>query len=141
MAAVEDIALRGWYLRNPGRTPVKGAPVAERRAHLSNTIEVLKRYPHYQLALLDEREARELKVTPETFWEILGAQRVLINARSLDIDDQPVDLDITLDEPSIVGAFVEHFESHWQRIAPQHRDKDWVIAWLEGQLRDIPAKD
>ena len=56
-------------------------------------------------------------------WEILGEQRVLINACSLDSDDQPVDLDITLDEPGIVAAFVEHFESHWRRMAPEHRDK------------------
>jgi hypothetical protein len=141
MEAVEGIALRGEYQRNAAIRPTKGAPVTERREHLANTIDVLKRYPHYRLALLDEREAQNLKVTRETFWEILGAQRVLLNARSLDIEDQPVDLDITLDEPSIVAGFVEHFESHWHRIAPEHRDKAWVIAWLEAQLRAIPETD
>jgi hypothetical protein len=141
MEAVEAIALRGEYLRNAAIRPTnktKGAPAVERRAHLTNAIDVLRRYPHYQLALLDEREAQELQVTRETFWEVLGAQRVLLNARSLDSEDQPVDLDITLDEPSIVAAFVEHFESHWSRIAPEHRDKAWVIAWLEGQARATP---
>jgi len=141
MQSVKDIALHGWYLRNATARPAEGAPVAERRAHLENAIDVLKRYPRYQLALLDEREAHELKVTRETFWEILGEQRVLINARSLDLENQPVDLNITLDEPGIVAAFVEHFESHWRHIAPEHRDKNWVIKWLESQLRSIPNED
>ena len=138
MQSIEDIAQHGWYLRNAEVRPTKGAPVAERRQHLQNTIDVLRRYPHFQLALLDEGEAEELQVTRETQWEMLGEQRVLINARSLDSEDQPVDLDITLDEPGIVAAFVEHFESHWRRIAPEHRDRDWVIKWLEEQLRAIP---
>jgi hypothetical protein len=141
MRSIEEIVERGWYLRNAEARPTKGAPVAERRQHLQNMIDVLRRYRHFQLGLLDDGEAEELRVTRETQWEILGEQRVLINARSLDSDDQPVDLDITLDEPSIVAAFVEHFESHWRRIAPQHRDKEWVIKWLEGQLRDVPNKD
>ena len=46
--------------------PTKGAPVAERRQHLQNTIAVLARYPHFQLALLDDGEAAELRVTRET---------------------------------------------------------------------------
>jgi hypothetical protein len=140
MQAVRDIALHGWYLRNAEAVPTKGAPAAERRAHLTNAIQTLKRYAQYQLALLDEREASDLKVTRETFWEILGEQRVLINARSLDLENQPVDLNITLDEPGIVAAFVEHFEAHWRRITPEHRDKAWVIKWLEEQLRSIPAE-
>jgi transcriptional regulator with XRE-family HTH domain len=141
MQSIQDIAQRGWYLRNAEARPTKGATVAERRQHLQNAIDVLRRYPHFQLGLLDDGAAEELRVTRETQWEILGAQRVLINARSLDSDDQPVDLDITLDEPGIVAAFVEHFESHWRRIAPQHRDKEWVIKWLDEQLRDIPDAD
>jgi transcriptional regulator with XRE-family HTH domain len=141
MQAAQDIALHGWYQRNAEITPTKGAPVAERRAHLTNAINTLKRYPRYQLALLDEREANELRVTRETFWEILGEQRVLINTRSLDIENHPVDLNITLDEPGIVAAFVEHFESHWRHIAPEHRDKAWVIKWLEDRFNEIPATD
>ena len=56
-------------------------------------------------------------------WEILGEQRVFINACSIDSDDQPVYMDITLNEPSIVAAFVDYYESLWQRIAQEHRDK------------------
>jgi hypothetical protein len=141
MQAIEDIARHGWYLRNATYRPVKSAPVAERREHLTNAIKVLRRYDHYQLALLDKREEDELKVTRETFWEILGGQRALINARSLDAEDQPIDLNITLDEPSIVAAFVDYFESLWRRIDPEHRDKDFVIARLEEQLLAIPDND
>ena len=141
MQSIEDIVKHGWYLENAQIRPTKGAPVAERRQHLENAIAVLERYPHFQLALLDEDEARELKVTRETMWEILGGQRVLINACSIDSDDQPVYMDITLDEPSIVAAFVNYYESLWQRIAQEHRDKEWVIAWLKKRLRDIPKVD
>jgi transcriptional regulator with XRE-family HTH domain len=141
MQSIEDIVRHGWYLRNAEVRPTKGAPVAERRQHLLNMIAVLRRYPHYQLALLDERETEELRVNRETYWEVLGAERVLFNTRSLDADAQPVDLDITLDEPSMVAAFVDYYESLWQRVAPEHRDKDWIIAWLEGQLRAIPDAD
>jgi transcriptional regulator with XRE-family HTH domain len=138
MQSIQDIVSHGWYLENAQLRPTKGAPVAERRQHLENAIAVLERYPHFQLALLDADEARELKVTRETMWEILGEERILINACSIDSDDQPVYLDITLDEPNIVAAFVNYYESLWQRIAPQHRDKEWVIAWLKKRLRDIP---
>jgi transcriptional regulator with XRE-family HTH domain len=141
MQSIEDIVSHGWYLENAQLRPTKGAPVAERRQHLENAIAVLERYPHFQLALLDEREARELKVIRETMWEALGAERVLINACSIDSDDQPVYMDITLNEPNIVAAFVSYYESLWQRIAPEHRDKKWVIAWLNKQLRDIPDAD
>jgi transcriptional regulator with XRE-family HTH domain len=141
MQSIKDIAQYGWYLRNAEARPTKGAPVAERRQHLQNMIDVLRRYPHFQLGLLDDGEAEELRVTRETQWEILGEQRVLINARSLDSEDQPVDLDITLDEPGIVAAFVEHFESHWRRMAPEHHDRDWVITWLEERLNEIPSAD
>ena len=138
MQSIEDIVEHGWYLENAQLRPTTGAPVAERRLHLHTMIAVLQRYPHVQLALLDEQEAHALQVTRETVWEILGQQRVLINACSIDSDDQPVDLDITLDERHLVAAFVAHFESHWQRIAPAHRDKQWVIAWLKKRLREIP---
>jgi hypothetical protein len=141
MQSIEEIAQHGWYLRNAEVVPTKGAPIAERRQHLQNAIRALKKYDHYQLGLLGQREAEELRVNQETQWEILGEQRVLINARSLDSEDQPVDLDITLNEPGIVAAFVEHFEAHWRRIAPEHRDKAWVIKWLEEQLRSIPDED
>jgi hypothetical protein len=137
MQSIKDIVQHGWYLENAQIRPTKGAPVAERRQHLENMIDVLRRYSHFQLALLDEEEARELKVTRETMWEALSAERVLINACSIDSDDQPVYVDITLNEPSIVAGFVNYYESLWQRIAQEHRDKKWVIAWLEKQLRDI----
>jgi hypothetical protein len=141
MQSIEDIVSHGWYLENAQIRPTKGAPVAERRQHLENAIAVLDRYPRFQLALLDEDEARELKVTRETMWEILGGERVLINACSIDSDDQPVYMDITLNEPSIVAAFVNYYESLWQRIATEHRDKAWVIKWLEERLHAIPNKD
>jgi transcriptional regulator with XRE-family HTH domain len=141
MQSIEDIVSHGWYLENAQIRPTKGAPVAERRQHLENAIAVLERYPHFQLALLDEGEANALKVTRETMWEALGGERVLINACSIDGDDQPVYMDITLNEPNIVAAFVNYYESLWQRIAQAHRDKKWVIAWLKKRLRDIPDAD
>jgi hypothetical protein len=141
MQAIEDIVERGWYLENAQIRPTKGAPVAERRQHLENAIAVLERYPHFQLGLLDDGEARELKVTRETMWEILGEERVLINACSIDSDDLPVYMDITLNEPNIVAAFVNYYESLWQRIAHTHRDKKWVIAWLKKRLRDLSDAD
>jgi hypothetical protein len=139
--SIEDIVEHGWYLENAQIRPTKGAPVAERKQHLENAIAMLERYPHFQLALLDEDEARELNVTRETMWEVLGGERVLINACSIDSDDQPVYIDITLNEPSIVTAFVHYYESLWQRIAQEHRDKKWVTAWLKMQLRDISDTD
>jgi hypothetical protein len=141
MQSIEDIVSHGWYLENAEIRPTKGAPMAERRQHLQNAIAVLERYPRFHLALLDEDEARKLKVTRETMWEALGAERVLINACSIDSDDQPVYMDITLNEPSIVAGFVNYYESLWQRIKQEHRDKKWVIAWLKKRMRDIPETD
>ena len=42
MQSIEDIAQHGWYLENAEIRPTKGAPVAERRQHLQNTIDVLR---------------------------------------------------------------------------------------------------
>jgi len=51
MQSLKDIAQHGWYLRNAEARPTKGAPVAERKQHLQNMIDVLrhgiKHGPHH----------------------------------------------------------------------------------------------
>ena len=115
------------------------ASVEERRQHLQSAIDVLNRYSNFQIALLDADEEEALAVHQATYWEVVGADRVLINARTLTREGQPTDIEIVIDEPTIVAGCIAHFDQLWERIKPRNRDKEYVVWWLERQLESLQA--
>jgi hypothetical protein len=141
MQAVEQLALHGRYLRyaeQASEQARQGANPEERHEHLRNAIDVLRAYDHYELALADHEDAAALALTPQTFWEVLGDTRVLLNTWARGRDGHTVDINLAIDEPTLVAGFRAHFDQLWECIKPRNRDKDYVIWWLEQQLKIIP---
>jgi hypothetical protein len=137
MRAVQRMVHEGFYLRNIAREPTVPAPVEDRIEHLCNAIRVLREHENFELALVDAFEEAALPVLPETYWEVTGNTRALVNIRTLDAADRPVDVDIVIAESTISAAFQHYFELLWERIAPRNREKEFVISWLEQQLEMV----
>jgi hypothetical protein len=153
--AIERLAQEGRYSRYTERhagtmgkgksgkmgkqEPQEVASVEERRQHLHSAIALLEAHDNFQIALLDADEEKALGVQMGTYWEVVGADRVLINARTLDAHAEPMDIEIAIDEPTTVAGCLAHFDQLWERIMPRNRDKDYVIWWLERQLESVPV--
>jgi hypothetical protein len=105
---------------------------AERREHLEYTLFLLKTYEQYQLALIDAEEAQAIPT--EMFWEVAAENTVILNTWATGTHGKDVFVDVVINEPTIAHAFHDYFEELWDRIAPAHKDKAQVIAWLEQQL-------
>ncbi|HEU5368653.1 MAG TPA: hypothetical protein VFU69_09320, partial [Ktedonobacterales bacterium] len=109
----------------------------ECREQLEYTLLLLKTHEHYQLALIDEEE--EQAIPTEMFWEVAGASTVVLNTWATETHGKDVLVDVVINEPTIAHAFHDYFEELWERIAPAHKDKAQVIAWLEQQLALLNA--
>ena len=110
---------------------------AARREQLERAIYLLKTYEHYKLALIDEEE--EQVIPAEMFWEVAGQKTVLMLSWSTDMTGKDIVIELIINEPTIVQAFQDYFTELWERIAPAHKDKGQVIAWLEQQLAHLSA--
>jgi transcriptional regulator with XRE-family HTH domain len=107
---------------------------AERVEHIRHLITLLRTYERYQLALLDEEEERQLGVREETQWAATGAGEAMVTVRALNAEGKPHDLDLLITEPTFAPAFRQHYLELWERIKPEHRDREHVITWLEWQI-------
>lgn len=133
MRAVRRLAREGIYPHS-----AHPAPPEARREHLENVIRLLRTHENYQLALADPAEEEAARISPETMWEVTGNTRALVNTRTLDTNGQVAEMDLLIDESTIVAAFHHHFEQTWERIAPRNKEKAHVIDWLSRQIELIP---
>jgi hypothetical protein len=103
-----------------------------RREQLERTIYLLRTCQRFEIALIDEEE--EQFVPAEMFWEVAGQKTVVMLSWSSDMKDKDIIIELVINEPTIVHTFHDYFKELWDRIAPEHKDKSQVIAWLEQQL-------
>jgi hypothetical protein len=115
-------------------SPLVGAsaPIPIRVEHLRRTVDLLRTYPRYRMALLDESEEHEVPPSPQM--NITGANKVMLGAWTLTSDGSAGIADLLITEPTLVAAFREHFHALWRKITPRNRDKRHVIQWLERQI-------
>lgn len=109
------------------------ATPAERVKHLQAVIDRLKKYPNYELSLLDDSIADEVA---ETYWWVKGkegAGTVFLRTWRQD-EDRRIELRLEIIDPIIVEAFREYFMTLWARLPTANRDKSQVIAWLQEQI-------
>lgn len=135
--AVERMVQAGEPPGNDRFPPGIKLPPQARREQLERAIHLLKTHPCYELALLDEEE--EQFVPTEMFWEVAGKQTALMLCWSTDKTGKDIVIELVIHEPAIVQAFHDYFAELWGRIAPAHKDKTRVIAWLEQQLALLSA--
>jgi hypothetical protein len=104
-------------------------------SHLQNAVQMLQDHDNYRIALLDADEANEIFVQP--FWEVTGTESVLIQTRLDGEEGEEADLGIKITEKNIVKTFQVYFKSLWEGVSSDHREKDWVIWWLERQIDEL----
>lgn len=98
-----------------------------RHAHLSNTIQLLHDNDNFHLALLNAKEEQALY---NSYWLAAGDHTVLLEVYRPTDRGVERQINMAVTESSIVRAFQDYADELWEKIAPDHRNKDWVIAEL-----------
>lgn len=137
--AVELMVETGVYLANGQREPLVEVPPEARREHLLNVIRLLREQENYHLALVPDDALARVRISPDTFWEVLGGTQAMLNTPTQDARRRAAAMDVVITEPQIAAAFQFYFDSLWERIPPLNRDRRYVIWWLERQLEKVPA--
>lgn len=116
----------------------------ERKEHIKSILALLDN-PNYELALLDDTELEICR----TSWLIKGDHTLLLETwhpitrtNTIQEDSQrdetpPGEIDLIIQEPTLVQAFRSHFLSIWKNIPSQNKSKVAIRKWLEGQLKQI----
>jgi hypothetical protein len=107
-------------------------PPQLRLEHLCHVASMLRTYPNYHLALLDRGEEERLSVEPAR--EVNGDHDAFIGTWSRDEHGEVVRVDLHIAEGTIVWALREHFESLWERIAEQHRERTYALRCVQEQI-------
>lgn len=127
-SALDALATNGDY---PPDAPPSGLrwPVELRLAQMESLRDLLRDYPRYQLALLSEDEVR--RISPEPTYVINGGDTAFIRTWSRDSSGERVVINLEVAEPRLVEALATHFDEQWEQIAELHRDKDYVIKYID----------
>ncbi|HEY7349195.1 MAG TPA: hypothetical protein VH599_12855 [Ktedonobacterales bacterium] len=129
---IERLIHHGEAPRNDRLPPGFTLSEKARRQQLEYAIHLLRTHEHYELAIIDEEE--EQFVPSEMFWEVAGQHTALMLSWSTDRTGKDIMIELVINESTIVHAFHDYFTELWERIAPEHKDKAHIIAWLEQQL-------
>lgn len=129
--ALMELVDAGQY---PPDEPVFGItmPLPLRLQHLRHLVGILRKYPHYQLILADAAE--ESAFPSSTYCMITGGSDAFLSLWSRDVTGRPIQVPLHITEPTLVGALRAYFDDVCEHIAEQNRDKEQVIAWLNGQI-------
>lgn len=128
---LDELAESGRYDYDDPQSGQDASPQM-RLEHLRNIVDMLKTYDRYHLALLDPREEREIPTIPAR--EVAGGDDAFIGTWSRDASEAAVTVALHITEPTIVSALREHLDDLWGRIAEGHREKRYVIAYLERHI-------
>lgn len=140
LSALRQMVERGAYVRDDAPEGYDPADLAVRIEHLRSAIAALETYDNYSLALVDDHEAARFGIRPDTYWAVVGETRAMLNVRAPDAHGRLVDADADVTEPTIAAGFAHHFDSLWERIARQYRDKAYVVKSLRQQLAQLEAQ-
>jgi hypothetical protein len=103
-------------------------------AYIQTCIDMLNRFPNYEVALLDDHELGLIRANSSDsiiYWLVKGTQGVQIETWLQTVGGESRHLHVAISESSIASAFQEHFQDVWNRVSARNRDKDYVKWWLE----------
>ncbi|QGQ99622.1 hypothetical protein EHS13_34540 [Paenibacillus psychroresistens] len=129
MRAFEHLIMTGEHVKNSYFRPT---PV-DIKLHLEHLIGLLKRHKGFEVALVSDNQYELLN---QAEWEIKGDHTITIGVTAKNAGNNNVAL-LTITEGTILAAFQESFWDLWERIIPIHRDKAFVISWLEERMMSI----
>lgn len=97
--------------------------------HLQNAIDMLKKYPNYEIALVDDEE----QINP--IWMVAGSRGeevVFIEILKEGSGQVVIFISLRIEEERVVKAFKSYFETLWRKnSSPKNENKSRVIQWLE----------
>lgn len=99
---------------------------------LQNIVFLLNKYDNYSVAFRSNQTSK-MTMDDEFFCVVKERQAVLLEAYEPS-GDMPVTR-LSVEEPTVVQAFVEYLDETLSHIAPVNKDKQQVVDWLEGQIR------
>lgn len=135
MRSIRLLAEAGVFTDSPARQDI-ALDWNDRIEFIRHLIGLLERHPNYELALVDESsEATSLLHN----WWVKGEHTVLLETTRPDDNGSRVEIDLMINEPTLVRGFRDAFEDIWGSIAPQFREKQEVLAWLRVQERYVSA--
>lgn len=137
--AVETLAHTGRY-SSPDALNRDTLPPERRLEHLRNVVWLLQTYPHYHLALVDERQTSASDATGipmDLKWSVMGRRSAFVGVRLPTASGSPLDASVQISEPTVVEGFYDYFQQLWERIPPGNRERERVIAWLEQRIREV----
>jgi hypothetical protein len=137
MRAVRRLALEGSYLQSVVVGAQHTLPVAERIEHLANVVALLRQHENYEIALVDTDQADEIPLLSERFWEVVGGMRVFTNMHVRAADGRIVHAGLQIEESLLVAAFQQYFDDLWERVSPRNKHKDFVVWWLQQQIKAL----
>jgi hypothetical protein len=83
-------------------------------------------------------ETDKARIATTLFWEIT-AKGVFMEAWTPDAArEKEIEINLQIEEPTVVWAFWEHFDDLWKSINPVSKDIRRVIVWLEDQIASFP---
>jgi hypothetical protein len=129
MRVIEHLVKKGQYIKNWYFRPTS----KDIAGHLKHIIWLLKTYDHFEIALVSENQFALLN---QTEWDIKGDHTMVMGVLPKNDKDSNVEL-LAITEGTILSAFQEYFDDLWERINPLHKDKEFVIAWMEGMLKKL----
>ncbi|MBI3978537.1 MAG: helix-turn-helix transcriptional regulator [Chloroflexi bacterium] len=123
--------------RHVGTDPLQvPATREERLKHLQAVVDLLKTYPNYELGLVDDPQATDLA---EISWHLKGSE----GEGTLFLDtwcpdgEHRAEMSLEISQRDVVEAFRAYFWSLWESLPAPNRDKQQVIAWLEGHIARV----
>lgn len=131
-SVIERMAAGDDYIRPDDPQAGFDVSLGQRLEHLRHVAEIVRTYPNYHLALPNSREEELLSIEPARCVD--GDHDAFINTVSHDERGETVRVDLHITEGTIVWALREHFDSLWERIAEQHRERGYVLHCLEEQI-------
>ncbi|HEX6819574.1 MAG TPA: hypothetical protein VF120_14455 [Ktedonobacterales bacterium] len=137
MKAIERLVREGEYHADDAGKERLPTPVEERIEHLERVIGLLRTRDNYQLALVDDNEDAHIPILPNRFWEVAGNMRLFTSVPLADQEGQRIHTGVMIAESTIVGAVQGYFDGLWEGIGLRHRERTFVISWLEDQLASL----
>lgn len=137
--AIERLVRTGTY---PEGDPSIGPHQGQRAVleHLRNTVDLLRKYENYHLALVSEYElsdANQGGLQMSAKWQVAGDNTVFMGTWIPNQHGRLVPANLHITESTVAAAFRAYFHQMWRRIPPTNREREHVIAWLERQITEL----
>ncbi|HLI52035.1 MAG TPA: hypothetical protein VKU87_09565 [Thermomicrobiaceae bacterium] len=103
------------------------------RQHIRALLGVLRRYPSYELGLLDTQ--------PDFSFVQKGSAAVVYGCLDPEAVAPPAGIALQFSGQGFAYRFREYFDEQWAGLPGERKDRQAVIAWLDERLRADEAAD